>query len=66
MYEGIVNGAVYAPDKNGTPRPNLAKTYQSLFSIADSDMFGGVANGVAAIDLTDATSNPADTFETLP
>lgn len=62
MYTAL-KGSTYAVDKNGTPRPNLTKTFQSMFSIPDAEMYNGAAGGVKAYDLTDQASNPFDEFD---
>ena len=60
-----LKGSTYAVDKTGNPRANLTKTYQSMFDIADADMFNGAAGGLKAYDLTDQASNPFDEFDTF-
>lgn len=60
-----LKGSTYAIDKNGAPRANLTKTYQSMFSISDAEMFNSTAGGLKAYDLTDQTSNPFDEFDTF-
>ena len=64
MYTALL-GSTYAVDKAGNPRPNLTKTFQSMFSVADSDMFNGTAGGTKSYDLTDQLSNPTKEFETF-
>lgn len=64
MYACIL-GSTYAKDAAGNDRPNLVKTYQSIFEVPDADMFEGNAGGTGAVDLTDQASNPADYFETF-
>ena len=62
MYTAL-NGSTYAVDKNGAPRPNLSKTFQSMFSIPDAEMYNGAALGAKSYDLTDQASNPFDEFD---
>lgn len=62
MYAAL-NGSTYAVDKDGNPRPNLTKTFQSMFGIADADMYNATALGAKTFDLTDSALNPADEFE---
>lgn len=64
MYAAL-KGSTYAVDKAGNPRPNLTKTYQSMFDIPNADMFNGTAGGVKTYDLTDQATNPMDEFETF-
>ncbi|AUR89048.1 major capsid protein E [Vibrio phage 1.121.O._10N.286.46.C4] len=63
MYEALL-GSTYAEDKDGNPRPNLTRTFQSMFEIDDADMFDGAAGGVKAYNLTDQNSSPTEEFET--
>ena len=62
MYQAL-KGSTWAQDKDGNPVPNLQKTFQSMFDVADADMYNGAAGGAKSYDLTDAASNPADEFE---
>lgn len=62
MYQAL-KGSTYAVDAEGNPRPNLQRSFQSMFEIADADMYKGAAGGAATYDLTDQASNPADEFE---
>lgn len=62
MYQAL-KGTTYAEDKDGNARPNLQRTFQSMFDIADADMYNATAGGAATVSLTDQTSNPADEFE---
>ena len=62
MY-GCLKGSTYAPDPAGVPRPSLTRTYQSMFEIANVDMYNGTAGGTATIAISDQTLNPADEFE---
>lgn len=63
MYEAVVNNKTYAKDKAGNDRANLVKNFQAVWAIPNADMFNGAADGAASIDLTDQTTNPADTIE---
>lgn len=62
MY-ACLKGSTYAVDAAGNPRPNLQRTFQSMFDIADADMYNGAAGGADTIDLTNTALNPADEFE---
>lgn len=62
MYT-CLKGSTYAVDKDGNPRPNLQRSFQSMFEIADTDMYNGAAGGAETINLQDTAVNPADTFE---
>ncbi len=62
MYQAL-KGSTYAVDAAGNPRPNLQRSFQSMFEIANADMYNGAAGGAATYDLTDQASNPADEFE---
>lgn len=62
MY-ACLKGSTYAVDKAGNPRPNLTRTYQSIFDISNAEMFNGTAGGTATVNLADQTVNPADVFE---
>lgn len=63
MYKALVEGKTHAVDKDGNPRPNLERTFQSMFEVADADMYNGAANGAATYDLTNQAANPSDEFE---
>lgn len=65
MYTALLDNKVYAVDKTGAERPNLARNFQTMFEIADADMWAGAANGADTINLTDQTSNPADKIEQI-
>lgn len=62
MYTAL-KGSGYAPDQNGNPRPNLARNYQTVWNVPNSEMFNGAAGGAKTYDLTDQTANPANEFE---
>lgn len=62
MYTAL-KGSTYAVDASGAARPNLTRTFQSMFEIPNSDMFDGAAGGVKAFDLTDQAKNPKEEFE---
>lgn len=62
MYQ-CLKGSTYAQDKAGNPVPNLQKTYQAMFEVADADMFNATAGGAKSYDLTNAANNPSDEFE---
>lgn len=64
MYAAL-KGSTYAVDKAGNPRPNLNRTFQSMFAIDNADMFNGAAGGAKTYDLSDQTLNPLDEFETF-
>lgn len=64
MYSAL-KGSTYAIGKDGQPRTNLTKTYQSMFDISDADMFNGAAGGVKAYNLADQGSDPMVEFETF-
>lgn len=64
MYKALL-GSTYAVDASGADIPSLTRTFQSMFEIADADMFGGNAGGVKTYDLTDQNSNPMDEFDTF-
>jgi len=64
MYTAL-KGSTYAIDKDGNPRANLTKTFQSMFEIPNAEMFNGALGGVKAYDLTDQALNPFDEFNTF-
>lgn len=62
MYQAL-KGSTYAVDAAGNPRPNLQRSFQSMFEIPNADMYNGAAGGAATYDLTNQSLNPSDEFE---
>lgn len=62
MYKALL-GSTYAVDKDGNARPNLTRTFQSMFEVANADMYNGAAGGVATLDLTNDSLSPTEEFE---
>ncbi len=65
MYHALTNLETFARDSAGAARAKYTKSFQTIFEVANANMFTGTANGVDAtiLDLTDANTDVAGYFE---
>lgn len=62
MYSALIDNKSYGPNKDGSDNPKYVKNFQSMWGVADADMYNATADGAATFDLT-STASPSAEFE---